>query len=160
MLGKTRQLQITSVDFYDNPALTKRFEAAKQGLTAKKEEWVFHGTSAVTAQNNVIMQEGFLVGGADTSAITGKRIPIATGAAYGQGVYTARGPNAPVKYAAGGGCQCIILAKALLGVHVPDTKPHETPGGADSWTPAGHEGDWVVVARKELLLPCYVVHDA
>lgn len=147
-----RQFKISSVDFYDNPALTKRFEAARQGLPTgtRTEEWVFHGMSAATAQN--IMLEGFLVGGVDTSSITGQRIPIKTGAAYGQGVYAARGPDAPVGYA---DSPCIILAKALLGNHAPECAKG---GGVDSWSPPGHDGDWVIFSRKELLLPCYVVH--
>ena len=49
-------------------------EAERGRLTAKTEEWVFHGTSLETARN--IMQEGFLVGGVDTSAITGRAVPV------------------------------------------------------------------------------------
>ena len=151
----TSQFKISSVDFYDNPALSKRFEDARQGLPSgtKTEEWVFHGTSAATAQN--IMMEGFLVGGIDTSSITRQRIQIQNGANYGQGIYTARGPNGPVVYATD--CKCIILAKALLGNHAPECAKG---GGVDSWSPPGHGGDWVIFSRKELLLPCYVVHYA
>jgi hypothetical protein len=158
MLGTSaQQFKITRVEYYDNPELKKRFEATRAGLQSKQHEWVFHGTSSAETAHS-IMQEGFLVGGVDTSRISGCFVPVANGKQFGTGIYTARGPGAPVQYAArsGGarGSNCVILAKALLGTHMPGST---RPGGADSWSPPGYSGDWVIFARTELLLPCYIV---
>ena len=47
---------------------------------------VFHGTSSEQAAQN-IMREGFLVGGVDTSRITGSAVGVMNGSSYGNGVY-------------------------------------------------------------------------
>eukprot|EP01045_Picozoa_sp_COSAG04_P030992 COSAG04_NODE_5576_length_1563_cov_0.854508_3_plen_149_part_00 len=141
---------------------TLQAEKQKDEVKIKAESDVKIANDEAKAAKAKVAQEGFLVGGVDTSAITGRAVPVTNGKQDATGIYTARGPGAPVQYAARGagaaGCRaagnCVILAKALLGVHVPGG----ARGGADSWSPPGHSGDWVIFGRKELLLPCYIVH--
>ena len=83
-----------------------------------------------------IMIQGFKVGGID--------LPAANGSAYGKGVYTAIGPNAPMSYS--GKDRVVILAQALKGdnnTQVPD-----------SWQP---RDDWKVFRSGSQLLPKYIV---
>ena len=99
------------------------------------EMWVFHGS----AQRNIlpIMTGGFKIGGQD--------IGVANGSVYGQGVYTAIGPNTPMQYA--GGNQ-VVLALALPGAE-------GAQGVGDSWRP--HQ-DWCIFKTKVQVLPRYVLH--
>ena len=141
--------RISRVEFFDNPFLQRRFEATKGSMSCE-EQWVFHGTASEQVAQN-IMLEGFLVAG-DVSHITGAPIPVANGNSYGCGVYTAQGPDTPMAYMKSS--KCIVLARALLGNHAATERGG---GGVDSWTPSSHP-DWVIFARKELLLPCYLVY--
>ena len=125
--------RISRVEFFDNPFLQRRFEATKGSMSCE-EQWVFHGTASEQVAQH-IMQEGFLVAG-DASHITGASIPVANGNSFGRGVYTAQGPDTPMAY----------MKSCKRG-----------RGGVDSWTPSSHP-DWVIFARKELLLPCYLVY--
>ena len=91
---------------------------------------------------NAIISGGFKVGGSDG-------IPIANGAAHGNGVYTATGPTTPMQSYAGTTSQ-VILARAL-----PGQQGARAPGGgADMWRP---RRDWAVFADAASLLPVYVV---
>ena len=91
---------------------------------------------------NAIISGGFKVGGRDG-------IPIANGAAHGNGVYTATGPATPMQSYAGGTSQ-VILARALPGRQ----GARDAAGGADMWRP---RRDWAVFADAASLLPVYVV---
>ena len=72
--------------------------------------------------------------------------PIANGAAYGHGIYSAKGPQTPMGY--GGASHSVILALALPG-------KQGAMGVDDSWTP---RGDWVIFKSGAQLLPKYVAH--
>ena len=152
MLGSrvlSQTLRILRVEYFDNPFLQQRYETTRQGMGCE-EQWVFHGTASEQVAQ-YIMREGFLAAG-DVSRITGAPIPVANGNSFGRGVYTAQGPDTPMAYMKS--CTCIVLARALLGNHAATERGG---GGVDSWTPSSHP-DWVIFARKELLLPCYLVY--
>jgi hypothetical protein len=148
----SRQPRVTRVDVYENAPLAAKFARERERLLRAGapvgETWVFHGTSPV---DNVvsIMCDGFKVGGCADG------VPVANGAAYGSGVYTAKGPNTPMCYGRKTGQ--VILARALQGRRGAAAP---APGGSgaagpDSWEP---RGDWVVFRGGEQLLPVYVVH--
>jgi hypothetical protein len=82
--------------------------------------------------------QGFGVGG------TGG-VPIAHGAVYGAGVYSATGPNIAMDYMSGG--NQLVLARGLVG----RSQGHDP----DSWSP---NPEWLVFKTAEQLLPCYVVY--
>jgi hypothetical protein len=87
------------------------------------------------------MCNGFLVGGAG--------VQVANGTAYGQGVYSATGPNTPMGYAKSS--NEVILAMAVKGKHTSGSQT----AGSDSWSP---KQDWMIFAKGEQLHPTYVVH--
>ena len=84
---------MTEVLVCENERVRERFEAKRAALVAAgkpgDEIWVFHGTPS-QAGIDAIISGGFKVGGTDG-------IPIANGAAYGNGVYTATGPATPMQ---------------------------------------------------------------
>eukprot|EP01050_Picozoa_sp_SAG11_P007701 SAG11_NODE_651_length_7926_cov_2.465057_1_plen_2511_part_00 len=137
MLGDRQGLKVKEVDWYQNPGIERRFDECRRKLRYKDEVWVFHGTPDASVVPK-IMKDGFKVGGED--------IGVRNGAAYGNGVYTATGPDTPMGYAQDTGC--VILARALKG-------NHGGRAGGDSWSP---HTDWLIFRTKEQLLPCYVVH--
>ena len=114
-----------------------------------EESWIFHGTPNL-ANVEPIMSAGFKIGGQDGH-------PIAVGAAFGQGLYAATGPGAPMGYAGHAGC--VILARALPGQQLTgqDCNRGRGTAGYDSWTPSGRP-DWLILGTKAQILPCYVVH--
>ena len=143
MIGNTAA-NIVQVDYYgyEHSRMQTLYGKTKSRFCAKgktDEVWVFHGT---TPQPNIesIMTGGFKVGGQDGH-------PIANGAAFGQGVYSATGLATPMQY--GGATKAVILAMALPGV---SRGQHQSNG--DSWRP---KGDWYIFAKHEQVLPCYVV---
>jgi hypothetical protein len=82
----------------------------------------------------------------------GKAFPVANGTAYGQGVYSATGPDTPMSYSRAGN-QSIILAMALKGKFAPSKAR-----GLDSWSNGSAGSDWLIFADDEQVLPVYVVH--
>lgn len=138
-MGPTLQRthRVTGVDMYINTKLQHAYNMEKQRLQNSEEQFVFHGTHPDSILP--IMREGFKIGGQD--------IAIAHGVAYGQGIYTATGPDAPVGFAK---CRSVILAKGLKGHHGESRR-----AGVDSWTP---RADWLVFAKSDQVLPTYVVH--
>jgi hypothetical protein len=142
--------RVTRVEHYVNEDTRQRFDTKAAAFRAqgKPEErtWVFHGTQAAKAPT--IMAEGFAIGGS-TSAV-----PVANGAVFGAGVYTAIGPRTPMMYSARENASCVILAQGLRGVF------HATEQGdatADSWR-GKVDSDWCVFRAAEQLLPVYIVH--
>ena len=72
---------------------------------------------------------------------------IVNGAAYGHGVYTAKGPDTPMGYARD--TKAVILCLALPG-------RKGVQGQDDSWSPHGHP-DWMIFKTAGQLWPKYVV---
>ena len=142
--NQSQQIAIAQVDVYVNPLLAGQFQQELAGLSGRgrpcEEDWVFHGTGS-TENVAKIMLEGFKVGGSDG-------VPVVNGTAYGNGVYTAKGPDTPMTYGKATGQ--IILARALRG-----RRGDCVSDDADSWEPSK---DWVVFRRGQQLLPVYVVH--
>jgi len=141
LLGKSSR-PVTQVDVYESAEVKARFHSKEAEFAKAKKDtkkiWVFHGTASA---DNVprICQGGFKVGGQDGH-------PISNGARYGQGVYSAKGPDAPMGYAQDTGQ--VILCLALPGT---DGKQ----GVDDSWAP---NNDWVIFKTSAQLIPKYVVH--
>jgi hypothetical protein len=100
--------------------------------------WVFHGTRLESVKS--ILTKGFMVGGRDITAVNGT--------AYGQGVYTAIGPDDPFQY---GQNMVVILAKAL-----PGATGERDDGSCDCWKPRD-KLDWVIFREGKQLLPVYVL---
>ena len=96
-----------------------------------------------------LTQYGFKVGG---KTYDGKKFPVANGTQYGQGVYSATGPNTPMSYSRDGN-NSIILAMALKGKFAPSQA-----AGLDSWSNGSARSDWLIFADDEQVLPVYVVH--
>ena len=148
-----QQASVHTVDVYESDATAQQFAAAKEAFAQAgkptEETWIFHGTPDL-ANVVPIMSTGFTIGGQDGH-------PIANGAAFGQGLYSATGPAAPMGYARGAGC--VILARALPGRQLTGHDCHGGSGtaGHDSWTPSG-QPDWLILGTKAQILPCYVVH--
>jgi hypothetical protein len=148
-----QQASVHTVDVYESEFTARQFAAQKEAFLQlgkpAEESWIFHGTPSL-ANIVPIMSAGFKVGGQDGH-------PVAVGAAFGQGFYSATGPDAPMGYAQGAGC--VILARALPGQQLKGRACGGGRGtaGYDSWTPAGHP-DWLIVRTKAQVLPCYVVH--
>ena len=71
----------------------------------------------------------------------------------GKAVYTAIGPNTPMRY---GAQQCVIMARALPGNH-STYAPRTGTDRHDSWSD-GPGSDWLILKRAEQLLPVYVLH--
>ena len=137
----------TMVEYWENEPLGKRFVAAEARLAQQpgavtSKTWVFHGTKEEVVPQ--IMEGGFKIGGVDGHA-------VANASAYGKGVYTATGPNAPQGYVKGG--KKVILAKGLKG-RFQDVKHGDA--NADSWRGGGE--DWCIFRNADQLLPVYVVH--
>lgn len=153
------------VEYYESPSVTARFNTKKlsfEQISGKKQDplWVFHGTSTQNVES--IMTGGFKVGGVD------KGIALAHGAAHGNGVYTAIGPNTPMSYSAsadarnglsqynfsgaggGDGKIKIILALALEG----NVKGNGVRNVSDSWKP---HSDWMIFKDGAQLMPKYVI---
>ena len=88
----------------------QRFKAKKEAFKAagvdSTEQWVFHGSSAKGIAG--IVKDGFKVGGKDAG------ISAVNGTAYGQGVYTASGPNTPMSYAERGQSKQVLAVNARL----------------------------------------------
>ena len=102
-----------------------------------EEMMVFHVTGTENIQS--ICLESFKVGGQD--------VAITNGAAYGQGVYTAKGQRTPMcTYGRG---EAVILCKAL------PCKISNNVGEGDSWAP---NEDWLAFKKAKQLLPVYVLH--
>ena len=99
--------------------------------------WVFHGTKEANIE--MICCGGFRVAQGNQ---------VVNGAAYGHGVYTAKGPQTPMGYSERGGAHAVILSLALPG----ETGQQEK---ADSWAPSD---DWMIFKTGEQLCPKYVVH--
>jgi hypothetical protein len=119
--------QVDVIEFGSKHQVKVNFNATKKA-TGAKEVYVFHGTRDVNVKS--IITEGFKVGGAG--------VPIANGAAYGNGVYTATGPSTPMGYTHG--ANKIFLARGL--VLNSDISVN----------------DWIIFKSGKQLLPCYVVH--
>ena len=156
--------KVTKVEYYDNPALTQKFEATRQRFKQSGKDanpiWIFHGS----AKENLpkIMEEGFKVGGKDYPSSQywkGGKFPVAHGTRFGQGVYSATGPDTPMSYSGGRrdgrseGSQAIILAMALKGEFSTSRGD-----GLDSWSNGSAGSDWMIFADDEQVLPVYVVH--
>jgi hypothetical protein len=139
LLGST--CTVKRVDVYESPVVQSAYEKKKSEFSTSRkpveEMWVFHGTSPENIQS--ICLEGFKVGG--------QGIAIANGAAFGNGVYTAKGPRTPMgTYGRG---KAVILCKALPG------KISKIVGEGDSWAP---NEDWLIFKTAKQLLPVYVLH--
>ena len=144
------------VDLYDSPKVRAAYEQKRAELKRAaggrepKEVWVYHGTRDPKAAEK-IAAAGFAVGGIDPE------VPIRNGNVYGNGVYTATGPETPWNYAgnprrgSGQSAGRVILSMGLPG----RTKGESEAGGGDSWVP---HSDWLVFRTGSQLLPKYVIH--
>ena len=73
---------------------------------------VFHGTSSEQAAQN-IMREGFLVGGVDTSQITGSAVGVKNGSSFGNGVYAVSTQSAAVFGCWGGSDRLLVFGRRV-----------------------------------------------
>jgi hypothetical protein len=129
--------RVEALEYDDNSSVRQNYEREKQqhppdqNDPSSKEIWVFHGT----APQNVyaIASGGFKVGGSGVN--------IANGAAYGNGVYTATGPNTPMAFSKNS--RCVILCKGLLCGSNGHVAPHK---------------DYIIFKRGSQLLPSYIVY--
>jgi hypothetical protein len=126
-----------------NNMLNRQFDACREGFRcagkSTDEIWVYHGTE--TTLHSKILEVGFKVGGVDD-------IPVRCGSAYGNGVYTAKGPGTPHNY----GREVIILAKTLPG-NFQQSPPPKACDEMDSWGCGSR--DWVIFKSGKQLLPVY-----
>ena len=133
---------VQQIDVYDSPEVDAKYKAKKEEFRSSDKStdalWVFHGCPTAEG-TKAICTGGFKVGGQEAH-------PISNGAACGQGVYSATGPNTPMGY--GSSSSSVILCKALVG------KLGEQERG-DHWKP---NGDWIIFKTAAQLLPKYVVH--
>ncbi|KAG5183668.1 hypothetical protein JKP88DRAFT_316418 [Tribonema minus] len=161
-LGNVMPTTVTRVDVYESAATREAYDKMRAQLADDRrdtqETWVFHGSDRKNVKK--ICVGGFKVGG--------DGIAVKNGAIYGNGVYTAIGPSAPLSYATSHGAHskgCVILARAMKGRHTRQSNWLNSPDAGDSWgtadangtKPAGTE-DWVVFRATAQLLPVYVVH--
>ena len=131
---------VAQVDVYESPRVEKTFkdkedEFKRNGIDAKMI-WVFHGTAEANIE--AICCDGFRVAHGNQ---------VVNGAAFGNGVYTAKGPQTPMGYSEKTGAHAVILSLALPG-------KIGQQGHADSWTP---QHDWMIFKTGEQLCPKYVV---
>ena len=137
-LLKAQSRHVKQVDVYDSPKVQKAFSDKERELKARGSDgnqiWVFHGTAKENIEK--ICAGGFIVAHGSQ---------IVNGAAYGNGVYTAKGPATPMGYARD--TNAVILCLALPG-------RKGVQGQDDSWSP--HE-DWMIFKTAEQLWPKYVV---
>ena len=136
---QTRQPRIVRIELLHNATTQSNFDHVRlredNGM-----RWVFHGTP--TSNLDGIAQHGFQAGGQGN-------VPIANGAAYGRGVYTAVGPDTPMHYGHG---QAVILALAK-----PGKVGKRESDDCDSWQP---KGDWYIFRSGAQLLPAYILYFA
>mgnify|MGYP006077147475 FL=1 len=137
-LLKSQSRHVKQVDVYESPKVQKAFTDKERELKARGSDssqiWVFHGTAKENIEK--ICAGGFIVA---------RGSQIVHGAAYGHGVYTAKGPATPMGYA--GDANAVILCLALPG-------QKGVQGQDDSWSP---QEDWMIFKTAEQLWPKYVV---
>ena len=133
---------VKQIDVYDSPEVNAKYDAKKAEFHSLKKStdawWVFHGCPTADGTKS-ICTSGFKVGGQDGH-------PISNGAAHGQGVYSATGPDTPVGY--GRASNSVILCMALVG-------EQGEQGRGDHWKPST---DWMIFKTSAQLKPKYVVH--
>lgn len=124
--------KVEVLEYEENSPVLQRYYQRKFGYAQELQEetWVFHGSAAIQK----IAEEGFKVGGQDG-------IRIKNGAAHGNGVYTAKGPNIPMGYSKE--TKAVIFARGIKG----KPEDHVAPNG-----------DWIIFKAADQLLPCYIVH--
>ena len=126
----------------------KKVEMEKQcgGRKQVNEVYIWHGSAEANYKN--IMQNGLLVGGVDG-------IPIAQGAAYGYGVYSATTPNTPIGYARGSQkLMCCLSMKGNNSTEQIRDIAKLNNGKTHSYA---CNADWVIFFTKEQILPRYLV---
>jgi hypothetical protein len=137
-MGYSKIRRVEIVEYKENSDVKRRYFDTKAEYLRSghgDEIWVFHGTSKQGIDG--IVEHGFKVGGVDEG------IPVANGAAYGNGVYTAISPNTPIGYAQDS--KCVVLARGLKG----QISNHKVVN------------DYAVIFNSgSQLLPCYLVHFA
>lgn len=107
-LPVSRVTEVQVIEYNDNSLVKVRYQAMKDklfNLGYKKEVYVFHGTGRELNFHGIV-ENGFQVGGTND-------IEVANGSAYGAGIYTALGPDAPISYSHG--TAKVILALGLEG---------------------------------------------
>lgn len=137
------QRKVDRVDVYMSAAVDAKFKAkCSEFKTAGKSLerlLVFHGTNEANIDS--IMTTGFKVGGKD--------VHRANAANYGSGIYTAKSPHVPLRYASG---RSVIIAEALVGKHEATQRGGN---GIDTWFPTK---DYIVFADGSQLRPMYAIH--
>jgi hypothetical protein len=168
---------VHSITVYDSESTSRQYNDMK-GLLERRgaptdEMWVFHGTSSNQIIED-IMSEGFKVSQPEpmhgmhhstsllqvltrlrsqTLQVGGSEVGRRNGAAHGEGVYTAKGPESPWKYSSG--TNRVIIARALPGKSENVEHKKNAAAATDSWSP---KLDWIVFKDGHQLLPVYVVH--
>ncbi|OMJ94781.1 hypothetical protein SteCoe_1961 [Stentor coeruleus] len=136
-----------------NKKLEKRYAKKKKKMAQQcggpdkvNEIYVWHGSSY--SNYDAIMRDGLKVGGVDN-------IPIAVGASYGYGVYSASTPNTPLGYASDS--QWVLACLAMKGINSTSIK--NDPSTLNDGITHSYEtnGDWVIFFTKEQLLPRFLV---
>mmetsp|Transcript_1985 Transcript_1985/g.2820 ORF Transcript_1985/g.2820 Transcript_1985/m.2820 type:complete len:947 (-) Transcript_1985:117-2957(-) len=147
MMGKqANNYKVQQVEYIVNPKLIKEYNSYKSQLISKgiigvkkpvEERLSFHGTRQDVLE--LIVKGGFKIGGQD--------VAIASGAAYGQGVYTSEEPTFALHYIKTSGCNSLLFCKTLI---CPSTT-----------IVPNYNGDsiqQIISPNKYQVLPCYLVH--
>ena len=152
LMSKTgKHFKITSVDYYVNPGLIKKFKAKEEELIAKygkkkvsQRVPAFHGTMPDNVE--AIMKENFCM----------DKIKRCL---YGDGIYFSEFPEISIGYGAG-----LLLCEVLPGKSLVCNKPFSGPlkEGYDSHTvrptDAQGRGEMIVINNPDQILPCYVIN--
>ena len=144
-----RVQEVQKIEYELNSNVLLRYQQKKLEFAAKDlptERFVFHGTGQ-EKNFEAIAEEGFVVGG----SLPG--VPVANGAAYGKGVYTAIGPATPIQYS--GKIAKVILALGLEGAKGDCNYKGQRNGNIDTISVQGK--DWLIFTSSDQLLPVAII---
>lgn len=145
MMGaEASKYTVQQVEYIVNPPLIKAYNSYRNKLISQgtvsnppDERLAFHGTSQDVME--LIITGGFKIGG--------QEVKVASGTAYGQGVYTSEEPAFAQRYIKTTGLTSLLLVKVLL---TPDTRK---VFGSDQQTL-----QQIISPNKYQVLPSYLVH--
>jgi len=140
-------LKVKYVEMILNPGLMDRYEEHKAMFLRRgygEERLVYHGTHP--RNHELIAAQGLKVGGRD--------VLMATGNAYGSGIYVGTEPDTALGYARGS--RAFLFCAVLMGNYTDSATVYKS-GAGTQWD-ALDMGFFCVAYKEEQVLPCYIVH--
>jgi hypothetical protein len=147
-------LRVKAVRLIVNKPLENRYSAKKKKMAGEcggedkvNEVYIWHGSRQ--ANYDTIMRDGLKVGGVDAG------VPVAQGAAYGYGIYSATTPDTPMGYASDS--QWLLACLAMKG-NVSATRG--AIGQLDNGKTHSHAPGpafWHIFFTKEQVLPRFLI---